>query len=346
MQALLDLRPLRTFTVRDPRPLLVSLAAVALLLASMLAMGGCSGRPFQEGVGQGGDPGGSGTTVGGGGQGSGGVDGGFPIPEPDLGTAPPDVPRPQLDLPGGDDAGVCNGLDDTACKANPACELVQCPGCCGQIGSGCVPAGTYFGCPAVDCSGVRCAAPCTTRDEADCGQEQDCRADYCDACDGTGNQVFAGCSDASGPPTGCPERFACFEPMCDGLDRQACDASPVCHSVIRDDSQLCDCAAAGCCTEFVRCAPGKQADCTGPARCHQKEPYCSGPYVVSYTNQCYEGCVEATACRFACAGLDEGTCNSRPDCTAQYCAGGDTDVPRFFACNPANQVEPECPPIP
>ena len=76
----------------------------------------------------------------------------------------------------------------------------------------------------------------------------------------------------------------------------ACDARPDCHAVFQDP-RTCACAAIGCCARFVRCADADRANC-GPVivSCDAATPYCEGPYVVSYTTSCYEGCARATEC--------------------------------------------------
>jgi hypothetical protein len=76
---------------------------------------------------------------------------------------------------------------------------------------------------------------------------------------------------------------------------EGCDARTDCHSVFIDPHD-CRCAALGCCAHFQRCADGKKANCTGPVACTIASIFCEGPYVVSYTNACYEGCVRATEC--------------------------------------------------
>jgi hypothetical protein len=93
----------------------------------------------------------------------------------------------------------------------------------------------------------------------------------------------------------CPTAPAICLP-CSDLDEQACTQSPSCHPVFYDPG-TCDCAASGCCTRFSNCAEGKQADCAGPATClTDSEVYCEAPYVLSYRDSCYEGCVLADEC--------------------------------------------------
>ena len=75
----------------------------------------------------------------------------------------------------------------------------------------------------------------------------------------------------------------------------ACDLRTDCHTVFHDP-QTCGCASIGCCAKFLRCAVGDRANCKGPAACDALTPHCEGPYVVSYTGACYEGCARATEC--------------------------------------------------
>jgi hypothetical protein len=54
--------------------------------------------------------------------------------------------------------------------------------------------------------------------------------------------------------------------------------------------------ASGCCMKFSRCADGA-ANCKGGnIACTIATPHCEAPYVLSYTQSCYEGCVRATEC--------------------------------------------------
>lgn len=85
-------------------------------------------------------------------------------------------------------------------------------------------------------------------------------------------------------------------PACAALGEAACDASSDCHSVYVDP-QMCACVPAGCCTVFEHCAEGAKADCSGRnLRCRRLPPHCEGPYVVSYVDFCYEGCVRIDEC--------------------------------------------------
>jgi len=77
---------------------------------------------------------------------------------------------------------------------------------------------------------------------------------------------------------------------------EACDARSDCHALFEDPGN-CRCAALGCCARFSRCADGDRALCTsGAVLCDALTPHCEGPYVVSYTDFCYDGCVRATEC--------------------------------------------------
>lgn len=111
---------------------------------------------------------------------------------------------------------------------------------------------------------------------------------------GTGGKTTGGAGGAAtggatgwdgGTPTRCSDITAQTE----------CDARSDCHSVFKDP-RTCACTALGCCARFVGCADGGKASCTGPALCDMVEPYCEGPYVIAFRNNCYEGCVKQTDC--------------------------------------------------
>jgi hypothetical protein len=87
-----------------------------------------------------------------------------------------------------------------------------------------------------------------------------------------------------------------------------------CHSVF-ESANNCGCSAPGCCTHFSRCADGAHANCSGTASCKIATPYCETPYVLAYTNNCYEGCVQQSACAPA-------TCPQTPPPSASACGGG------------------------
>jgi len=124
-----------------------------------------------------------------------------------------------------------------------------------------------------------------------------------------GGDATACCADLDNDPQNCGEcgtscNGACVGGKCEGatdcslrVTQEACDASAECHSVFVDPG-TCDCAQAGCCARFERCADGDLADCTGAnIACLIPTPYCEDPaYVVSYTGACYEGCVVPSDC--------------------------------------------------
>jgi hypothetical protein len=113
----------------------------------------------------------------------------------------------------------------------------------------------------------------------------------------------AGCTDRGTalPRYCCPaESFAsCVNTRaCGNVTTQAeCDARDDCHSVFLDPN-TCGCAEVGCCARFSRCADGGHAQCDAPiVTCDMVTPYCEDPaYVLSYTGQCYEGCVKPDDC--------------------------------------------------
>jgi hypothetical protein len=80
-----------------------------------------------------------------------------------------------------------------------------------------------------------------------------------------------------------------------------CDSRSDCHSVFVD-SNNCSCDPVGCCTHFSRCADGGHANCSGPALCNMGAFFCEGPYILSYSGNCYEGCVLQSECAGANAG--------------------------------------------
>jgi hypothetical protein len=95
--------------------------------------------------------------------------------------------------------------------------------------------------------------------------------------------------DASVPPDAKPSPCAQATSLAD------CDARTDCHAVFVD-LRTCGCAQLGCCAHFSRCADGDRAACKGTPLCEIPTPYCEGPYVISYTATCYDGCVRAAEC--------------------------------------------------
>jgi hypothetical protein len=91
------------------------------------------------------------------------------------------------------------------------------------------------------------------------------------------------------PPDGGPGSCA------EAKTQEACVARADCHPVFFDPGG-CACLALGCCTQFEYCGDGATAVCTGTALCKMAEPHCEGPYVIAYTDSCYEGCALGTDC--------------------------------------------------
>jgi hypothetical protein len=118
---------------------------------------------------------------------------------------------------------------------------------------------------------------------------------WCPGCTpGTGACYVGGCPGAACPPdggTGDAATSTCAEVT----TLEACDQRTDCHAVFVDQRN-CRCASLGCCARFSGCADGDRATCTGQPQCEIATPYCEGPYVVSYTATCYEGCARATEC--------------------------------------------------
>ncbi len=105
-------------------------------------------------------------------------------------------------------------------------------------------------------------------------------------------------ADVALPPNDAGQDIAAGESGAAGCvqlgSQEQCQARADCHAVFFDPGG-CDCATLGCCAGFRRCAEGP-AMCSGYPFCTQVAPHCEGPYVVSYTSACYEGCVLASAC--------------------------------------------------
>jgi hypothetical protein len=79
---------------------------------------------------------------------------------------------------------------------------------------------------------------------------------------------------------------------CPDLGETACLARADCHARYH----VTECRnVLGYCAEFVDCRDG-EANCLGPANCDIIEPFCAGPYVISYTPTCYGPCVRADQC--------------------------------------------------
>ena len=110
------------------------------------------------------------------------------------------------------------------------------------------------------------------------------------------------------------------------LGEAQCGSAFGCHAVYQPTS-ACVCSGPGCCIQFSSCADGAQADCNGMAACPTLPPACDGPYVVSYSGQCYEGCVLQSECT--------------PDCRTTGCADPNSTCQQCFAtfaCIPTGAV--------
>jgi hypothetical protein len=193
---------------------------------------------------------------------------------------------------GGQDGGgppACRTLTEAACRARTDCSVGACSVCGPPAFAGCYDA-THELPPA--CPGVSCPAQCSALDEASCRARTDCQVLTCPDCNG--GTHFVGCG-LPGAATACPASpcpIACAQVT----SKDACAARSDCHAVFTDPHD-CACAALGCCAQFSGCAAGGQATCKSPdILCKIATPYCEGPYVVSYTSNCYEGCVLSTAC--------------------------------------------------
>jgi hypothetical protein len=169
-------------------------------------------------------------------------------------------------------------------------------GACGRVGlepgdDGMSDAGSRPG----DAGGK---TPCSGLDQTGCAARADCRADYCGGNSLCGGPSFVRCSATTDPAPACPAA-PCIA-VCSQLTTQAlCEQRADCHPVFYDFSAVCDCAfgEAGCCTGFLRCADGGKAQCMGTVTCHRAAPVCATlGYVVSYANQCFEGCVRPDEC--------------------------------------------------
>jgi hypothetical protein len=184
----------------------------------------------------------------------------------------------------------CNSLNETDCLERSDCQTESCPSCNGTRGfAGCIAPGQ----PSVQCPAACLGAPCGELDESVCKTRSDCTPGYCPDC--MGGQTFADClaaGDAVACALGCPAQ----EPCADVTTEAACSSRSDCHSVFTDPG-TCDCAVAGCCAKFSRCADGATASCKGPALCNIAGPSCESPaFVISYASGCYEGCVRPAEC--------------------------------------------------
>ena len=93
--------------------------------------------------------------------------------------------------------------------------------------------------------------------------------------DGIGGQVGGNCAQVASL-FDCQARFDCY--------------------AVFFDSGTCECDTPGCCAHFHHCADGFQATCAGLVTCAVLPPHCDSPYLISYRNGCYEGCVQYQDC--------------------------------------------------
>jgi hypothetical protein len=201
------------------------------------------------------------------------------------------APRGELEIcPGIACVDPCLGLAEEACAAQPQCVAATCPTCAGSAFAGCV----HVGSPPPQCPApTPCPPPpppCNGLTEAACAMAQGCTPMYCPSCQG---QLYIGCGTGTGGHS-CPA-VECPIPCSSETTEAACNARGGCHSVFVDPG-ICDCAPAGCCTHFSRCADGPANCNSGALACKIAAPDCEGPYVISYSELCYEGCVRATEC--------------------------------------------------
>jgi hypothetical protein len=256
---------------------------------------GGAGGTMVSGAGGGGK--GGGTGLGGGGNlGSGGAakDGGQPDKASDVVVL--------ADAPISDDAANCgagypvgsqkpqgDGCNTCYCEGGGTwlCTTKQClpgPEAGAEVSgdAGPCPAGQVWcpGCtPGTGSCGVVCTgAPCLAPDAG-------CEGGTCSAADAPAAQ-----RDASGAETG-------TTPCAQVTTEAECGARSNCHSLYRSIG-ACGCAPAGCCMHFLSCADGASATCTPPVAfgCTIPTPACDSPFVLSYTPNCYEGCVKTTEC--------------------------------------------------
>ena len=123
-------------------------------------------------------------------------------------------------------------------------------------------------------------------------------------------------------------------PACTSLTTEpACDQRSDCHSVFAS-GKSCGCADAGCCTSFYRCAAGGTVACNGAVTCTTNTPYCEPPYVQSYANNCFEGCVKSSTCSAA-------PCPQQAPASGTSCTGG-THVCTYQDCAGTGLTKATC----
>jgi hypothetical protein len=138
-----------------------------------------------------------------------------------------------------------------------------------------------------------CPPTCSAFDEASCKANDYCHPGYCADCNG--GQKFTTCLGPN-EAVACPKTTCPVMPCADVSTLAACDARTDCHSVF-GFCVACDCPTSGCPANFTRCADGGKASCKGTPACQIATPICEPPaYVVSFTANCYEGCVRQAEC--------------------------------------------------
>jgi hypothetical protein len=207
---------------------------------------------------------------------------------------PEGAPPPSCIPMGCPDPQSCNSLSEIACQGRSDCHPGYCGNCSGaQVFAGCVGQNEAVACPGYACPIVPTACA-NVPDEATCKARSDCTTEYCPTC--SGGQTFVGCAAPGGAGVACGLDCPAPAPCANVTTLAACDARTDCHSVFVDPG-TCGCAAVGCCAHFSRCAAGGKASCKGTPLCQIATPYCEAPaFVVSYTANCYEGCVRPTEC--------------------------------------------------
>jgi hypothetical protein len=182
----------------------------------------------------------------------------------------------------------CAGFSETSCKATSGCRPEYCPSCAGGL--------AFVGCTAPGSPSISCGLPCPNMpsscvgvDLPGCNARPWCTPYQCPDC--MGGQLYAGCGAVGGAPIECGP---CALPPCTDVTTQAqCDARTDCHSVFANFG--CECTLPGCCATFISCGGGATANCSGPSdgsiTCKMTVPTCPIGYVLSFTTDCYEGCV-------------------------------------------------------
>ena len=189
--------------------------------------------------------------------------------------------RPGLDGPS------CAQLDEASCRASDHCTPGTCNVCGHQQYAGCYNPGVA----SVFCPAIACQA-CAGLDESACAARPDCKPQRCPGCSG---DAFVACGTTTDPPLSCPA-LKCTEPCNMITNELDCAQRNNCHAVYADRG-VCDCSTPGCCIGFSFCADGRPAVCYSMVSCDfAPPPACGGPYVTSYVNGCYEGCVLANEC--------------------------------------------------